>query len=161
MPKLPDPPHYATGDLWDYHRQGYWVVVTTNIGWKSNGENVMGRGVAAQAAKRFPDLPAWYGELCRKHMERVGICLYNPGRLILFPTKPLDKVNPHLSWRGGSCLRLIETSLIELVKVAADEHLKQIAMSWPGCGNGGLQIAQVKPLLNRYLGPRFTIVTYA
>lgn len=155
-----DRPVCTKGDLWDYHSKGWWVVVTTNIGWKSNGENVMGAGVAKQAATRFPELPLWYGELCMKFREHIGICLYNEGRLIMLPTKPLDVRNPHLSWKGGSSLLLIEQQLPELYSVVQDEAIKRVALSYPGCGNGGLDVAQVKPLLNKYLNARFTVVEY-
>lgn len=158
MPKLPDGPSYVTGDLWDYYERGYWVVVPTNIGWKSNGENVMGRGMALQAATRFPELPMWYGRLCKMFREDVGICLH-PERLLLFPTKPLAD-DPAMSWKQESSLKLIQKNLIDLRDICNMEGIKKVAMGYPGCGNGRLCEAQVRPLLNRYLNPRFTVVTY-
>lgn len=160
---MPKPVHSALpifkrGDLWDYHKRKCWVVVTTNIGWKTDGTNVMGAGVAKEAARRFPALPSWYGYLCKKYKDDVGICLYNPGGLILLPTKKLNKAKPHLSWQADSDLDLIEQSLQQLVACVDDERIKQVVMGYPGCGNGGLQRAQAKPLLKQYLDNRFIVL---
>lgn len=151
-------PLFKRGDIWQYHKRKHWVVVTTNIGWKASGHNVMGAGVAKQAAERYPDLPQWYGWLCRKYKENIGICLYNPGGLIMLPTKPLNRKNPHLSWQSDSDLELIKIGLKQLVQCVNDEHIKAVAMSYPGCGNGGLRRSQVKPLLKQYLDTRFVVV---
>lgn len=156
-----DRPAFVKGDLWEFHKQGYWVVVTTNIGWKKDHSNVMGAGVAKQAAYRFPDLPEWYGDLCVKYKDGIGICLYNEGKLIMLPTKPLNRAAPHLSWQGNSSLPLIESGLQELVAVVETEKLRRVALSYPGCGNGGLDVKVVKPLLTKYLNSRFTVVERA
>lgn len=151
-------PRFATGDLWRLHTKGCWVVVTTNIGWKSDGANVMGAGVAKQAAERFPDLPLWYGTLCRKYREEVGAVLYNPGRLVLIPTKPLNRVAPQLSWQQDSSLELVEQSVLQLAQVLVEERFT-VAMGYPGCGNGNLQVAKVKPMLLKHLAnPKVIIV---
>lgn len=47
------------GDIWEYHKQGYWIVITTNGFVKKNGCAVMGRGVAKQAVTKYPSLPKW------------------------------------------------------------------------------------------------------
>ncbi len=47
------------GDLWAIR---IWRVVTTNLTTRADGQAVMGRGTAAQAAAKWTDLPRWYGE---------------------------------------------------------------------------------------------------
>ena len=52
-----DDPHVLHGDIWSLQGEFDYVVITTNIGWKRvNGKTtgVMGRGIALQAAKRYP-----------------------------------------------------------------------------------------------------------
>jgi hypothetical protein len=45
------------GNIWDYYDKGHWIVITTNGIVNKNGEAIMGRGVALEAAKKFKDLP--------------------------------------------------------------------------------------------------------
>ena len=151
-------PTYVLGDLWEFHKRGFWVVVTTNIGWKANGDNVMGAGVALQAARKFPQLPRYYGRLCKKYKDMLGVVIYDEGRLILAPTKRLDWKKPHLSWQAEADIGLVEQTIHQLAELAREERFK-IAMSYPGCGNGGLSPREVKPLLDRYLSSRFVVVS--
>jgi hypothetical protein len=52
------------GNIWDHHQDG-WIVVTTNGIIKSNGDAVMGAGIALEAARKFPDLPRQLGDRLR------------------------------------------------------------------------------------------------
>jgi hypothetical protein len=143
------------GDIWDLKFDRYWRVVPTNLGWRHDGRNVMGAGVAKQAAQRFPDLSAWYGKVCQG-MARTVIFLasYEPGKLIMFPVKPLDMIQPHLSWRQGASLDLIDEMLVLL----ADET-EQVILPLVGCGNGGLSPELVRPRIEKLLAAdNFTLV---
>lgn len=137
------------GNLWDYHKQGYWIVITTNGTIKSNGEAVMGRGVALQAKKRFPELPYKLG-------GHIGMYGNNPSlwyiyRIITLPTK-------HNFWEKSD-LGLIEEG-IHIISVLVDlkRGINKIYMVRPGCGNGGLNWEDSKPVLEKYLDDRFIIV---
>jgi hypothetical protein len=143
------------GDIWTYEKT-HLIVIPTNIGWRSGGENVMGRGLALQAARKYPQLPAWYGEQCRRHGAATPVLCYTDAPLILFPVKPLNVAQPWLSWRSGASLVLIEQSAKEL---AALDLSWDIAVSLVGCGNGGLEMADVRPILDRHLSDkRFVLV---
>lgn len=154
-------PVFARGDIWEFHKRKYWVCVPTNIGWTNKGLNVMGAGIAQQAARKFIDLPKWYGRLCKMYKDKVDICFYSPSRLIMVPVKPLNHKSPHLSWQGKASLELIEQSLISLMHCLETDNIKPIAIPLLGCGNGKLQPSKVKPLLKKYLDDRFTIVQYS
>ena len=84
------------GNVWDYHSKGYWVVIPTNLGWKANGEAVMGAGLAKQAAKRFPNLAKEYGSVLQDAAKFEEEVIYedHKTKLILFPTIPLNKEFP-------------------------------------------------------------------
>ena len=76
--------------------------------------------------------------------------------MICFPVKP-QASNPALSWKQSAGLELIARSTLYLV-----EHTPPSADIWlplVGCGNGGLDPADVLPVLDRYLDDRFTLVT--
>lgn len=140
-----------TGNLWDYHPDN-WVVIPTNAGWRKNGDAVMGRGVAKQAAERVPQLPSLYGKTCREFKGYPFVASYPLYKMIMFPTKPLLSLIPELSWQQPASLELIEHLLPSLLFLQTkDTYLPAL-----GCGAGELTIAEVYPLLEKYLEPSET-----
>lgn len=149
---------YAIGSIWERYDKGSYIVVPTNIGWTGSGHNVMGRGVAHQASQRFPELSYRYGQICKALKAETPIQISADLRLILFPVKPLNVKQPHLSWQNNASLELIEKSLIELSKWAEDNTSIMIALPLVGCGNGKLARTSVIPTLERHLSDAFTLV---
>jgi hypothetical protein len=151
------------GDIWSYAKDSC-IVIPTNAGFKADGSNVMGRGVAQQAAAKYPNLARWYGDRC--HMYGNDACFpYPPERaeLILFPTKPLNKKEPWLSWRQKSSITLIEKSAKTLVAILEGGPIPKdkprIVLPAVGCGNGGLELGEVVPILKKHLvDDRFILV---
>lgn len=134
-------------NLWDVHRQGHFVVVTTNGIRKANGEAVMGAGLAKQAAQRFSSLPKRLGELLRERGNHVYV--FPDLKIITMPTKE--------HWRAPSPLWLIERSCKELARLQLPGP---IYLPRPGCGLGGLSWGkQVRPLIEGLLDDRFIVVT--
>lgn len=152
------------GSLWTFHSEGRPVVVTTNIGWKKNGSNPMGAGVAKIAAEKYPELPGWYGRRCEKYGADTAVCYYEIGNLFLFPTKPLNESQPWMSWQNDSDTGLIKRSSIQLAKlveVLSDEKgmfMPQVALPMVGCGNGNLSPRDVLPILRTFLDDRFVLL---
>lgn len=150
-----------SGDLWTWNHEGRWIVVTTNIGWKKDGSNPMGAGVAKAAADLYPDLAAWYGKRCRKYGNNTAVAVYD--KLLLFPTKPLNEDQPWMSWKSDSSLELIARScrqLVKLVDVLSDsgEFIPRVGLPLPGCGNGNLTPHQVLPIIQSILDDRFVLL---
>ena len=142
-----------TGNIWDASAD-VAIVIPTNVGWKHNGENVMGRGVARQAATRYWALAEGYGYWCKAEGDRLYERVEGDGRrLICFPVKPLA-LNPSMSWQQPADLHLLERSAVAL---AALSH-RSVWLPLVGCGNGGLNPADVLPILERLLDDRFTLV---
>lgn len=147
--------NWITGDIdiWSFHREGSIIVIPTNAGWKNNGENVMGRGLAKDAAKLFPTLPLLYGTCCKLHYP---YSYFQIERLICVPSKRLDEENPHLSWRQSADLDTITKSLNWLKKNA---YLFPERVYTPplGTGNGELKMEVVVDLMNDILlgNPKF------
>jgi len=139
------------GNLWNFHNQGNWVVVTTNGNVKGNGEAVMGRGVALQAKIRFPDIPRTLGF----QIGRYGLCVTDVGhKVLVFPTK--------FNWWEKSSLGLIEKSseeLLSFIDVHPGIYSALVYLPRPGCSNGGLDWGAVKPVLEKYLDDRFVVVS--
>ncbi len=146
------------GNIWDYEVDHY-IVIPTNIGWKAaDKSNIMGRGVALQAAKKYPKLPLWYGLECSFAKAMTPVMLYPDAPLIMFPVKPLNEKEPWLSWRSNADLGLIERSAVQLK--AFDKLDRPIALPMVGCGNGKLTPQDVRPILDKYLSDeKFLLVT--
>jgi hypothetical protein len=147
----------VTGNIWDYHKYTTitgWpeaaIVIPTNIGWKANGHNVMGAGLAKDAAKRFPDLTQRYGALCKLHGLNTPVLFMEDLALVLFPTKPLNLDAPNMSWQGSSDIHRVEQSLRELVDLQPSMN-RPVYIPLVGCGNGRLRESAVLPLMEKYL----------
>jgi hypothetical protein len=152
-----------SGDLWTWNREGRWVVITTNIGWKKDGTNPMGAGVARAAVERYPDLALWYGKRCQKYRTKTAVAAYEEGKLFLFPTKPLDEERPWMSWQQDSSLELIERSCKQLIKLVdvltkRGKFITRIGLPLPGCGNGNLTPRRVLPIVSNILDDRFVLL---
>jgi len=135
------------GNIWNYYNKGCWIVITTNGTVKNNGEAVMGRGVALQAKNRFPELPKILGDLLKKYGNQVYYI--TTIHIFTFPVKH--------NWYEKADLDLIEKSCRELGRSNCP-GIEPYYMVRPGCGNGGLDWKNVKPILEKYLDDRFTIV---
>ncbi len=143
------------GNLWDF-LPTHKLVITTNIGWDPvSKQNNMGAGTAYQAATKWPGLPLWYGKLCASTAPSTPVLEHPDLPLIFFPVKPLlDADDPEISWNQKAQLDLIAKSARQLALIEG-----QIALTFPGCGNGGLDPSAVYPILCRALDPdRFLIV---
>ncbi len=109
-----------------------------------NTVGVMGKGIALQFKLAFPDNYAAYEAACKRGDVQIGKMFVfrrekNPRFIINFPTKR--------HWRGKSKIEDIESGLKALIQVVKEEHIKSIAVPPLGCGNGGLDWEQVRPLI--------------
>lgn len=157
----------VVGDLFDF-TASHAICVPTNVGWRRDGSNAMGAGIAKRAAQTWPMLPRMLGEYCSRYKEQSGVVgwwVFAPEAfLICVPVKPLTSRH-NMSWDQHASLPLIEKSIQELVKLvdsnadAGDSRLQNICLPRLGCGNGSLNWRDVKPILERYLDERFTIVS--
>jgi hypothetical protein len=132
----------AFGNLWDLAAAPNTVVcIATNGYVNSRGECVMGRGTALQAKKRYPGIARNIGNTIKAEGNHVRV--FNVGTdeawLLIFPTK-------HVWWRPSDLL-LIEQSAKELADFAAKNQHLTFYLPRPGCANGGLNWADVKPVL--------------
>jgi len=130
-------------DIWDFWEERKWVVVTTNFSVAKTGRAVMGKGIAKEAAKKFPSLSRELGILIKQDCRRV--VFFPEYRVIIFPVKYV--------WHGKADLFLIEKSAIELNdalnKVIALKR-EEIFSVRPGCGNGGLDWSSVRRVVESY-----------
>jgi O-acetyl-ADP-ribose deacetylase (regulator of RNase III) len=110
----------------------------------------MGRGIALQFKRAWPDNFKAYAAACRRHEVQPGRMfvfdterLTNPRFIINFPTKR--------HWRGKSRIEDISSGLEALVAELRGRAIRSIAVSPLGAGLGGLDWQEVRPLIEREL----------
>lgn len=111
-----------------------------------NCVGVMGKGIALQFKKKWPDNFKHYAEACKHGTVRPGrMFVYDAGAfakpkfIINFPTKD--------HWRGKSQIEFIREGLNDLIREIELHQIDSIAIPPLGCGNGGLDWQAVKPLI--------------
>ena len=114
-----------------------------------NTVGVMGKGIAAQFKKIYPDMFAAYRQYCETKQLTIGkLYLHKtPHKYILnFPTKR--------HWRHPSQPTYIERGLSTFARTYASKGITSVAFPALGCGNGELDYdTQVRPLMDTYLSP--------
>lgn len=112
-----------------------------------NTQGVMGKGIALQFAKAYPHMLNAYEAACKAnqlglgkmHVYDLGGLAGGPRWIINFPTKG--------HWRANSKLQDIAAGLADLVHTIERLGIESIAIPPLGCGNGGLNWSQVRPLI--------------
>lgn len=138
----------TTGNLWTTSAD--WRVITTNGDVKTNGACVMGRGCALEARERFPGIDHVLGRMITGLGNHVHIL---KAGLLSFPVKH--------HWRDPADVNLIRQSAIELLDLHNSGQIGgRVLLPRPGCGNGGLNWTEVKPVLEAILDNRFNIITF-
>lgn len=159
------------------------ICLTTNGFLKSNKHAVMGRGVAKQAAMKWPELPYAIGKILAEKGNHVAVAatgdvdahVYS---VVMFPVKPVSEVcalacsnvvkhkradfMPGDIVPGWACLantNIIRRSCEELVKLTDERKWLRVVLPKPGAGAGELNYEQlVEPILVKYLDDRFYVI---
>lgn len=133
---------YIQGDLLNSEAEALVNTVNT-VG-------VMGKGIALQFKKRFPQNFKIYLDACKKGTFKTGqILITKDGDLmhqktiINFPTK--------VHWKGNSQYEYILSGLKSLKEALIEKEIKSVAIPPLGCGNGGLEWEKVKQLIENEL----------
>ena len=126
-----------------------------------NTVGVMGKGIALQFKQAYPDNFRAYEAACRRGEVQLGQMfvfetglLGQPRLIVNFPTKK--------HWRARSKLSDVRAGLADLRRVIAEYKISSIAVPPLGCGNGGLDWRDVRPLIAEALAdlPGVDVVVY-
>ena len=146
------------GDI--FFSQSQTLTVTVNL------QRVMGKGLALRAKEQFPDVYVEYEKACRskkitterpyiyKREESIvnELADIKPRRVnIENPTKWFLLFATKRDWRTNSRIEYINDGLKWLEKNCRQEGIESLAMSALGCTNGGLNWADVAPLMCKSL----------
>lgn len=131
---------FVTGNMFDSPAQ----VITNPV----NCVGATGKGLSLEFERRYPELSLDYKERCNKGLVKPGFPYLweNEATQILnFPTKR--------HWRGRSQIEDIEVGLKYLASRYQEMGIYTLALPALGCGHGGLEWKEVKPLIEKHLGP--------
>ena len=122
-----------------------------------NCVGVMGAGLAKQFKSRHHDSFLRYKEKCDRGVIKPGyLYIDDTGGFLFFPTKR--------HWKSYSRFTDIMKGIESLQYLLEDDVFKHryqsIAMPKVGCGLGGLEWSDVRPLFNRFAGFRQEIWLY-
>jgi len=127
----------ASGDLFDANVDALVNAVNT-VG-------VMGKGLALAFKQKFPENYTAYRKACRAGDLNIGRMFVfdnapaTPRWLINFPTKR--------HFRSASKIDDIRFGLLDLIEQLREHAITSVAMPALGCGFGGLDWAEVRPLI--------------
>jgi O-acetyl-ADP-ribose deacetylase (regulator of RNase III) len=116
-----------------------------------NCVGVMGKGIALQFKQAFPANYEAYRRACEAGDVKLGeMFVFDTGSMIFprylinFPTKA--------HWKARSRLSDIANGLDDLRRVLVERKIGSVAIPPLGCGYGGLEWAEVEPLIREKLG---------
>lgn len=109
-----------------------------------NCVGIMGKGIALQFKENFPGNFKQYREACQHNEVKIGKMfvvrqLLDVKYIINFPTKK--------HWKENSKIAYIKDGLKDLKEKISQYKIKSIAIPPLGCGLGGLNWDQIKPLM--------------
>ena len=116
-----------------------------------NTVGVMGKGIALQFKRAYPAMYQAYERAVKAGELR-------PGRVQVWPTEALEGPRFVINfptkqhWRSPSRLDFVREGLEDLVRVVEEHGIRSLALPPLGCGNGGLDWSDVRPLIQQKLG---------
>ena len=141
----------ARGNLWEFESD--CIVITVNGTIKKNGEAVMGRGCAKEAANLFPNLTYLLGNSLKVSGNKTFHYWLKGVHLLTMPVKH--------NWWERADLELIKESALGLIPHADGWKFNTVVMPRAGAGNGKLDWeSEVKPILDKILDNRFIAITF-
>ena len=138
---------YKTGDMFEEATEA--IVNTVNC------VGVMGKGVALEFKRRWPENFRAYKRLCDARDLAPGQVFVFENKDILTPDRHRYLVNfpTKQHWRTQSRMEYIDSGLDDLVHWIRERGVKSVALPPLGCGNGGLDWSEVRPLIEQKLAP--------
>ncbi len=149
--------HYTQGNLLDAEVEALVNTVNT-VG-------IMGKGIALMFKEAFPENFRLYAAACKQGEVQIGKMFVTerpllagsgavPRWIINFPTKR--------DWRDRTRLDWVQAGLADLTRILQEKAIRSVALPPLGCGNGGLEWAAVRPLIEQALAglPSVEVLVY-
>ena len=175
---------YAVGNIMQMIDKVSAIVITTNGFTKSNGEAVMGRGIAEQFKNAYPELPRilsskiiqgknnvhFLKQLGRTRIysfpvKAEGMKLERPEQKELIVSYARIKYDLGMYIPGFALkadIAIIERSLKQLAQIHVQDELSSVIIPLPGCGAGELTFNKdgIHQLMLENLNDNFYCMSY-
>ena len=135
--------NYIVGNLFESKAEALVNTVNT-VG-------IMGKGIALQFKKLFPNNFKIYKEFCNKEEFDIGQLIVSEDQNTITGKKIIINFPTKRHWKSSSKYEYIELGLDELIKVIKKRKINSIAIPPLGSGNGGLQWFKVKKIIENKL----------
>jgi len=112
-----------------------------------NTVGVMGKGIALQFKKAFPNNYKKYKEVCDSGAFSIGDLIVTKDTNLSIGEKLIINFPTKTDWRKTSEYSFIEKGIDKLIEVIGQYNIKSIAIPPLGAGNGGLNWEKVKDIL--------------
>jgi O-acetyl-ADP-ribose deacetylase (regulator of RNase III) len=116
-----------------------------------NTVGVMGKGIALAFKQAFPYNFMVYKDACKNGRLKIGQVLAVRDRNLLLGEKLIVNFPTKTHWRFPSEYSYIISGLKALSAFLIENPVNSLAIPALGCGNGGLDWAIVKPMMEGYL----------
>ena len=112
-----------------------------------NCVGVMGKGIALEFKRRYPDMfNAYRSARSRRELSPGNVWMYRTkNNRIIFNCAVKD------DWRNPSRIEWVEFCLNELVQLCRANNVKSLALPWMGAMNGRIPVEQIKTATRRVL----------
>jgi O-acetyl-ADP-ribose deacetylase (regulator of RNase III) len=127
-----------------------------------NTVGVMGKGIALQFKKAFPDNFRAYSKACKTGDIAIGKLFLSKDNNLTTGEKLIVNFPTKTDWRKPAEYNYIEAGLKDLIKIILKNNIKMIALPPLGAGNGGLEWERVKKIIEKMLSslPDVEILVY-
>jgi O-acetyl-ADP-ribose deacetylase (regulator of RNase III) len=115
-----------------------------------NTVGVMGKGIALQFKKQFPNNYKAYQKACKEGKVVIGKMFVFEEQSLLSGKKLIINFPTKTDWRKPSEYNYIERGLEDLINVIQERNIKSIALPPLGAGNGGLDWVRVRLLIENF-----------
>ena len=140
------------GNMWDVFGHTGMFYITTNPIVNKDGLAVMGRGIALEAANKFPTIRKDFADKLT-HLQRGEPMRYT-GYIGRYEDQAVGYFMVKNHWKAPARLDLIDLSCRSLIAANMGRGIPggymysvRIDLNFPGIGNGGLKREDVLPVL--------------
>lgn len=132
-------PTFVKGDMWTAFGRTDLFLFTSNPVVNKRGQAVMGRGIALQVARRFPEAQLLFGSLLSNtNLPHTGVLGKFDDQLLGW-----FRVKDHFAQDAKPSIIQKSANLLSIVA----PFYPRIDLNFPGIGNGKLSRDEVLPLL--------------
>lgn len=136
-------PILERGNMWDVFGKTDLFLITTNPIVRKDGAAVMGRGIALEAAKKYPEIQRSFGQW----LQATDSCRASCGWICTLEGQDVGYFMVKNHWASNADPSIISKSVASLLEWMLDFQFERIDLNFPGIGNGKLKREDVLPLL--------------